>query len=90
MIPLDGYLKPLPPTPPTVLRGFVSITNHPDRQHQHKYYTSILTDTDIRRLNEALPSFDPKAVSLSSTNTRVAVQLPKSVFSWSSIRVPIN
>ena len=90
MLPLDGYLKPLHHTLETVLRGFASITNHPDRRHQHKYYTSILQDIEIWILDEAVPSCDPKAVSSSSTNPKLAVQPSRNLFSWSQIRVPLN
>ena len=36
--PFDGYCQPLPHTPDVVLRGFVSISKHPDRSHKHEPY----------------------------------------------------
>ena len=39
MRPYNGFLKPLPANPETVLRGFNSITNHPERKHKHTPYT---------------------------------------------------
>ena len=39
MRPYNGFLQPLPENPETILRGFNSITIHPQRKHKHKLYT---------------------------------------------------
>ena len=38
MLPFNSNLNPLPLDPSTVMRGFCSVENHPDRQHEHKKY----------------------------------------------------
>ena len=47
MTPYDGYFNPLPPDPITVLRGFSSITKHPERQHHHSFYEVNSSDPSI-------------------------------------------
>lgn len=56
MLPLDGHLNPLPHDPPTVLRGFASISKHPDRKHANKSYRLNLS-------NSQLQSAGPKSVA---------------------------
>ena len=88
MVPYDGYLKHLPHNPETVLRGFISITNHPDRKHQHKSYCSIFSDAEIERIYQSTPASNP--FQLSTMRSRVAVQCPAAVFSLSSIMIPLD
>ena len=50
MIPYDGHFLPLPLDPITVMKGFVSITAHPDPQHHHSDYKINLTDDQLLRM----------------------------------------
>ena len=44
MLPYDGYFNRLPSDPQTILRGFASISDYPDRNHGHKSYKIIHMD----------------------------------------------
>ena len=92
MVPYDGYLKPLPHDPEIVLRGFISITNHPDRKHDHKSYRSILSDAVLESIYQSTPA--PKPMQLSTRNSGHAVKrgsavFGSSVFSMSSVMIPL-
>lgn len=92
MLPLDGFMNPLPPNPLTVLRGFVNITNHPDRAHKHEYYRLNLTDSELQSLNPMkIPNSIPIPLCSSldpSKPTEVVAKNGNFGFSWSSLKVP--
>ena len=83
MVPYDGYLEHLPHDPETVLRGIISISNHPDRRHQHKPYRSIFSDDEIKMIYQSISVSKP--IQLSTMNSRVAVQRVTALFSLSTM-----
>ena len=91
MLPLDGHLRPLPQNPITVLRGFASILNHPDRRHDHKYYTINIPDFQLCEgiMKSATgPSPSLPANSGFRVRTDVSAELGNTYFSYSLLRVP--
>ena len=88
MVPYDGYLEHLPHDPETVLRGIISISNHPDRRHQHKPYRSIFSDDEIKMIYQSISVSKP--IQLSTMNSRVAVQRVTALFSLSSMMIPLG
>ena len=91
---LNGNLEPLPMTPETVLRGFVSINKHPDRNHPHISY-HINYSFEVKKVsskrivspNMIIPS---EGETFIETTTRVSHGFPKDSHLLNKIKIPSN